>query len=60
MTDKNEVTLTHEILPTVNEVRPSRHIEGIVNQQKSAIVEAFKLDNKQVRVIVVENKLQRR
>lgn len=34
--------------------KPSPKIANVVRQQKSAIVEAFKLDGKAVKVVVVE------
>ena len=40
--------------PRVPDIRPSPRIEPVVNQLKSAIVEAYKMDGRRVKVVVVE------
>lgn len=55
MTIKDEPKPIYVVpVPRVPDIRPSPRIEPVINQLKSAIVEAYKLDGRKVKVVVVE------
>lgn len=54
LTIKSEPAPVYITPPRLVDLRPSPQIEPVVNQLKSALTEAYKMDGKRVKVIVVE------